>query len=333
MNPTTLLILFIVNFAADSYGQQSKKFFRSDYTYIEEVQSFYKFHDPQTWADAKRICAQELATFWYPENDNEAKVFLEFANKTKPNIDYMFVGMSDLLVEGVFETVEGKSISEVYQNWLAGDPDNFEGTQNCVNFYIKEGPGYIADDECDKKLSFNCKKTLQSLEWNEQCDMPYLDYTYSYKNGKCYKVHTTPLKWNEANAVCRLEQSSLAKVNNRQEAYYLAKLTESTPTPKVKGKYQRGIYHMGFYNRFNEGWQTIGGKPMVVDLNLWWGNYQPEEENLEQCGGMFFNGRLVNIDCDMRSFFVCEREVKKVITPDDTAQPLIIPFVGGGVDT
>ncbi|KAJ8725740.1 hypothetical protein PYW08_003923 [Mythimna loreyi] len=276
MNSKTLFIFLIVNLASYSYGQQSKKFFRSDYTYIEEVQSFYKFHDRQTWADAKRICAQELATFWYPENDYEAKVFLEFANKTKPTLMYMFVGMSDLLAEGVFETVDGKSVSEVYQNWLAGDPDNFEGTQNCL--------------------------------------------------------HATPLNWTEANAACRVEQSYLAKVNNRLDADYLAKLTETTPKPKVKGNYQRGIYHLGFYNRFNEGWQTIGGKPMVVDLDLWWGNYQPEEENLEQCGAMFFNGRLINVHCDMRSFFICEREVKKAIIPDDTAQPFIQPFVGGGVD-
>ncbi|KAJ8725741.1 hypothetical protein PYW08_003924 [Mythimna loreyi] len=289
MNTKTLLFFFIVNFASHSYGQKSKKFFRNDYTYMDELKSFYKIHTvPQTWADAKRVCALEQATFWHPDNDDEANALLSFWNRTKPNIEWMYVALSDLFVEGVFETIDGKPVSE---------------------------------------------KTLQSLEWNYQCDMPNLDYTFNNKNGKCYKLHTTPLNWNEAKAVCQLEQSSLAKVHNQLDADYLAKLTKSTPIPRVKAKYQRGIYHLGFYNRLNEGWRTVGGKPMIVDLDTWFDNYQPEAENRDQCGAMFFNGRLININCDMRSFFICEHELEDVILPAYTAQPLLQPFVGGGVDS
>ena len=89
-------------------GQKAKRFFRKDYTYIEEFDSFYKIHIiPQTWPDAKRVCAQEGATFWHPDNDDEARGLISLWNTTKPKIEWMYVGLSDLLVEGTFETVDG----------------------------------------------------------------------------------------------------------------------------------------------------------------------------------------------------------------------------------
>ena len=85
------------------------------------------------------------------------------------------------------------------------------------------------------------------------------DYTLSNDIGKCYKLHTTPAKWSEAYSICQLEQSNLAIINNRREAEFLVKFTEFTPKPRVKGKYQRGIYHLGFHNKLNDGWKTVKG--------------------------------------------------------------------------
>lgn len=93
------------------------------------------------------------------------------------------------------------------------------------------------------------------------------DYTFNNKNGKCYKLHTTPLSWNEAKVVCRLEQSTLAMISNRVDADYLVKLIESTPKPRVRRQYQRGIYHLGFHNRINEGWRTVGGTCITLSYS------------------------------------------------------------------
>nr|QWY13098.1 IML1 [Mythimna separata] len=334
----TLFFLLIVNFVSDTYGQKDKKFFRKDYTYKEAFQSFYKFHTiPQTWTDAKRVCALEGATFWHPENDNEANALLSFWNKTKPKIEWIYVGISDLLVEGAFETVDGKSISEVYNNWQPGQPDNYGEGQDCVYMYLKEGPGYLDDYACDKKYSFICKKTLQSLEWNYQCNLPNLDYSYNKDNGKCYKLHTSPLSWTEAYAACKLEQSYLAVISNSQETDYLVKLTDSTPKPRIKGEYQRGIYHLGFHNRFNEGWQTVKGKRLNVDQEAWFDNYQPDGDNHGECGSMFFNGRFINTACEMKAFFICEHDganspAAVTTSLSGSEQPILQPFVGGGIE-
>lgn len=92
-------------------GQRDQKFFRKDYSYLEAVEGFYKIHRvPQTWADAKRTCAQEGAGLFYPENETEAQAVISFWSVKYPNIGAIFLGLSDILVEGVFETIDGTYI-------------------------------------------------------------------------------------------------------------------------------------------------------------------------------------------------------------------------------
>ena len=59
-----------------------------------------------TWADAKRMCALEGASLFYPDNSKEATALISFwtARYDTPQI---FLGLSDILVEGLFETIDG----------------------------------------------------------------------------------------------------------------------------------------------------------------------------------------------------------------------------------
>ncbi|KAJ8722616.1 hypothetical protein PYW07_003796 [Mythimna separata] len=170
----TCLLFLIVYFVPDSYGQRAKKFFRKDYHYFEAFDSFYKIHlIPKSWSDAKQVCTLEGATFFYPENTDEANAVLSLWKKTTPSIKWLWLGISDILVEGVFETVDGKSIDEVYTKWFdQGIPDNYGGNEDCLILDIK---GTTNDYVCDVKSYFVCKKSRQSLEWNHQCNMPNLD--------------------------------------------------------------------------------------------------------------------------------------------------------------
>ncbi|KAJ8725733.1 hypothetical protein PYW08_003916 [Mythimna loreyi] len=300
---------------SNSYGQSADKFFRNDYNYMEPYQSFYKLHTTiRTWTDAKRVCALEGATLWHPDHDNEANDLIAFWKRTKPQIEWIFVGLSDLLVEGLFETVNGKPISQVYNNWEPGQPDNYRGVQDCTRL---KNSGGMDDIECTAKYPFICKKTLSSLEWNNQCNIPDVDYIYNNVNGNCYKLHTTPMSWTEAYAVCQAEQSTLAVVRSQSDADFLAKLSESTPKPRVTGKYQRGIYHLGFHNRLNEGWQTVTGTPLNINDDVWFAQQQPEINDPEECGSMLYTGRLINIDCDTSSFFICEHKGDNLIESID----------------
>lgn len=78
---------------------------------------------------------------------------------------------------------------------------------------------------------------------------------------------------------------------------------------------------------------------MKVDAEIWWDNYQPEGEDREQCGAMFFDGRLININCDMKSLFICEHELDNApVKPlysssvSGPTQPFLQPYVGGDVE-
>lgn len=308
MLPKYLLVFLAVYFISDlSYGQKDKKFFRKDYTYIESEQSFYKIHTTgRTFAEAKRMCDREGATLYYAENVAEVNAVASFWIRNQPAIPWVFVGLTDEMAEGLFETIDRRPITEVYSRWQRFKPDNAGGNEDCVHMDVE---GTMNDYLCDSKANFICKKTLQSLQWNNDCNMPYLDYTKNMDTGKCYKLHTTPLNWADAYATCRTEYTSLAVISNRMEADHLAKLTNTAPKLRLSEQYQRGIYHMGFHNKFKNGWQTVEGTPMNVDTNAWFDNYRPDGNHNEECGSMFFNGRLINTDCNTKSLFICEHKV------------------------
>ncbi|KAJ8722607.1 hypothetical protein PYW07_003787 [Mythimna separata] len=323
-------MFLIVNLVSDSYGQRSQRFFRDDYNYIEAVEGFYKVHTiSQKWAEAKRICALEGTVLWHPDGDFEAQALLSFWKQNYPKITWMYLGISDLLIEGVFQTIEGKPLTQVYSTWELNEPNNAGGDEDCVHI---DKQGYMNDCECDAKYNYICKKSLTSLEWNQECNMPNLDYVFSKDTGRCFKVHTTPLTWVEASAMCEVEHTSLAMITSRLEAYHLVKLTESTRSPKILENYQRGIYHLGFHNKLGEGWQTLTGKPIDVDDDVWYDNYQPVGR--QQCGSMFYTGRLVNIDCERKCFFICEHKIRtnspqlRVSSPE---LPGLVPYVSGGI--
>ncbi|KAJ8722474.1 hypothetical protein PYW07_003654 [Mythimna separata] len=305
LSKSLLLFLAVYILSDFSYGQKDKKFFRKDYTYIESVQSFYKIHSvARTWNEAKRMCAQEGAMLYYAENVEEREAVASFWNRTQPLMPWVFVGLTDQMAEGIFKTVDGKSISEVYSRWQRFQPDNHQGNEDCVHMDLI---GTMNDYRCDSNAKFICKKTLESLEWDYNCNMPNSNYIYNQDIGKCYKLHTTPMNWADAYTMCQIELTSLAVVNNRMEADYLVKLTETIPEPLVAKQYQQGIYHVGFHNRFQEGWQTAEGTKMNVDADLWFNNKLPQNHYAE-CGSMFFNGRLVSSSCNMESFFICEQQ-------------------------
>lgn len=40
-----------------------------------------------------------------------------------------------------------------------------------------------------------------------------------------------------------------------------------------------------------------------------WGSNQPDGGDKENCGSMFYNGKLNDISCNKKCFFICEREI------------------------
>lgn len=92
-------------------GQKKEAFFRDDYTYFEETNSFYKIHTiPRSWVNAKKRCLLEGATLFFPELSLEADVALGHLNDTLSTLPSIYLGIASVLTKGVFITVNGEDV-------------------------------------------------------------------------------------------------------------------------------------------------------------------------------------------------------------------------------
>ncbi|XP_073943839.1 uncharacterized protein isoform X1 [Choristoneura fumiferana] len=306
-----LLIQLISHCSPPNYslldGQPRQKFFRKDYTFLEDSQAFYKIHTiHKTWQDAKKRCQMEGASLFYAEDEIEADAVQGLWNKTQPQFAWVYVGISDLLAKGVFETVDGRPVLDIYNNWGQGEPNDADGNEDCV---ILRRDNTLNDDKCDRKYPFICKKSLLYLDWNTLCDIPDPSYVFNKDLGKCYKFHLTPMNWTDAHAMCSIEQSYLAIINSQAEADYLVKVTEEAPKSKIKGNFLSGAVYLGYHNRDDDGWKTIKGTTLEESGYTGWGNQQPDGGVNEPCGSMFYNGRLNDLGCHQKCFFICEHDI------------------------
>ncbi|KAM3962998.1 macrophage mannose receptor 1-like isoform 2-T2 [Aphomia sociella] len=289
-----------------THAQRDKKFFRKDYRYLEETQSFYKFHTfKRNWQDAKGTCKSEGAKLFYPSDESEANAVRNTWKDSQ--LQYIFVGISSLFVKGLFDTVDGLPISNIYEKWGRGEPNDAGGKEDCVALTLRDGT--YNDDNCANKNPFICKKTLASLEWNIACNISDTDYTYCEALNKCYKFHLIPKTWNEAYATCHAEQSHLAVIENQKEADFLIEFTRNTPKDHVRGDYLRGSVLLGFHKLDGEGWKTVKGTSLEESGYSYWANEQSDGHDQEKCGSMLNNGQLKELSCNQKSFFICEHDL------------------------
>ncbi|XP_028170800.1 CD209 antigen-like protein E isoform X3 [Ostrinia furnacalis] len=296
-------ILF-VSMVTISHSQRDNKYFRKDYTYIEATDSFYKMHTiHKTWENAKDLCAMEGATLFYPENQEEADAVSLYWNATQP-FPHIFIGASSLIAKGIFETVDGQLISDVYSNWAPGEPNDSSGNEDCVSMNKDQT---LNDLSCEHKSPFVCKKTLDSLDWNTKCDIPYLDYEFDETLGKCYKFYSEPRTWRDAYVACSAELSYLAIIDSQAEADHLAKITTDAPKEDSQNALEDTVF-LGF-NKLRKGWKTIKGTKLQNSGYTKWGDQQPDGGDSESCGGMSYDGLLKDAKCEDQSYFICEHDV------------------------
>lgn len=65
----------------------------------------------------------------------------------------------------------GKNVTEVYENWAYNEPDNAEGNEGCV---VMQKDGTLKDESCINKYRSICKKTVETVTWNDECHLAYM---------------------------------------------------------------------------------------------------------------------------------------------------------------
>ncbi|XP_013146067.1 PREDICTED: macrophage mannose receptor 1-like [Papilio polytes] len=296
------------------FSQADKNFFREDYKYIEDRRSFYKIHTmARTWEEAKKRCKLEGATLFYPEDQYEVESITAYWNITH-GFNTIYIGVSDLVANEVYRTVDGVSINDVYNNWAQGEPNNSDGNEHCLTMALN---GTLNDDRCDKTYNFICKKTLASVKWNELCNIPDREYRYSEETSRCYKLHQTPATWSEAALVCDIEESYLAVISSEVEAQYLAELTSDAFSINDITPIPCNFIALGISIKDKTGWKTILGELIQYSGYNQWAEVSDNVNEDMACGGMHYNGTLTSIDCDAKCYFICEHENKLLGYLDD----------------
>ncbi|XP_041977376.1 C-type mannose receptor 2-like [Aricia agestis] len=296
------LLLFLYTYK-EVYSDINSKFFRKDYVAINGTGAFYKLHfERRSWAAAREVCEAEGASLFYPVDDDEARIVMQHLRQTVGVFSRLFIGISKPYSHYIFETVDGTLMADVYHKWRPNQPDDYNGTEDCVA--LDASDELLDDYPCDAKLLFLCKKTETSLKWNVLCDIPDLDYEYVDTLGRCYKLHLTPRTWSDAYAVCRMEQSYLAIANTQGEAKYLAKLMDRASSHN-EIEYS-GAIHLGFKKIGT--WKTTHSVPLYDSGYKNWAKGQPEG-NDKICGSMSNDTLLSGVNCEDEAIFICEHEI------------------------
>ncbi|XP_067000227.2 hemolymph lipopolysaccharide-binding protein [Anabrus simplex] len=128
-----------------------------------------------------------------------------------------------------------------------------------------------------------------------------------------YKLHITPVKWNQALLACQKEGAHLAIINSELEAEALAKLFAQHPT--IPGASYNYIAYLGFNDFAKTGsFATIFGQPLSETGYMKWGRGQPSGG--QHCGALsrdvamlFDESKVVLNDvwCEEKLAFFCEK--------------------------
>ncbi|XP_036973174.1 macrophage mannose receptor 1 [Acanthopagrus latus] len=129
---------------------------------------------------------------------------------------------------------------------------------------------------------------------HSQCHQGWREF-----EGKCYYFSTDAKSWNDANAFCMTQRSSLMSIQDVHERQWVSTQLNSD------------IYWIGLNDHVVEGvWEWSDGKPFIEYLSFWMGG-QPDnwgDDPGEDCGQVVGSsyGRWNDENCDVQRKYICK---------------------------
>ncbi|XP_024115667.2 CD209 antigen-like protein C isoform X2 [Oryzias melastigma] len=117
---------------------------------ISSGSAYYVSTTEDSWEAARRDCQNRQADLMVINNLGEQK----FANQLN---EYMWIGLTDLEVEGTWRWVDTTLMMTSY--WTESEP-NGDRKENCGNIKNFNSERSWNDDECSKKLRWICEKRI-----------------------------------------------------------------------------------------------------------------------------------------------------------------------------
>uniref|UniRef100_A0A803SZJ7 Mannose receptor C-type 1 n=1 Tax=Anolis carolinensis TaxID=28377 RepID=A0A803SZJ7_ANOCA len=177
------------------------------------------------WNDALTLCRKEGGDLASIHNVEEYSFI--FAQLGYRPTDELWIGLNDLKVQMCFEWTDGTPVT--YTKWLPGEPTHATNRQeDCV--VMKGKDGYWADQQCDVKLGFICKrKPLKEAPEEQDKIEEGCQRGWKRHGFYCYMIGNVFSTFAEANHTCIKEGAYLTSVEDRYEQAYLTSLVGLRP--------------------------------------------------------------------------------------------------------
>ncbi|XP_039677497.1 galactose-specific lectin nattectin-like [Perca fluviatilis] len=111
-----------------------------------------------TWARAERNCQSLGGNLASVHNVHEYHEIQRLIVKTSYEYKMAWIGGSDAEEKGTWLWSDGSRFS--YANWCRGQPDNYRGSQQCIQMNFGEGKCWD-DAKCSVRHPFVCSKTIR----------------------------------------------------------------------------------------------------------------------------------------------------------------------------
>ncbi|XP_072859192.2 macrophage mannose receptor 1 [Pogona vitticeps] len=262
----------------------------------------YKIHrETALWNDALTLCRKEggdLASI----HSVEEYSFIISQLGYRPN-DELWIGLNDLKLQMYFEWTDGTPVT--YTKWFRGEPTHNSNMQeDCV--VMKGKDGYWADQPCDAKLGYICKrKPLKNAPEEKEIIEEGCQRGWKKHSFYCYMVGNVFATFAEANQTCKKEGASLASVEDRYEQAYLTSLIGLRPETYI---------WIGLSDMEEKGtFKWTSGEPVTFTH---WNSDMPGRK--PGCVAMrtgIAGGLWDLLNCERKATFLCKRLVDGVTLP------------------
>ncbi|XP_048748271.1 coadhesin-like [Ostrea edulis] len=174
-----------------------------------------------------------------------------------------------------------------YTKWNTGEP-NDSGGEDCASLL---SDGKWNDYPCSRSMAYICEQTTA---------LNACDSTWSFRNGKCYKLFTSTVRWSNALQTCQANSANLVNIEDSSENSY------------VHGLLNGNDIWMGGFDGPKEGsWAWSGGVFSWSYTN--WSTGEPNNSGDEDCALMYANsGKWNDGSCSGELQFMCKKNTPPI---------------------
>uniref|UniRef100_A0A3Q2ST85 C-type lectin domain-containing protein n=1 Tax=Fundulus heteroclitus TaxID=8078 RepID=A0A3Q2ST85_FUNHE len=116
-----------------------------------ESKCYFFSTDTKSWPEANAHCMEQNSHLMSIQDIHE-RLWV----RTQIGKEIFWIGLNDLIVEGIWEWSDGKPFIEYLSFWMSGQPDNWNNTEDCGQV-VGYNFGHWNDENCAAKRKYICK--------------------------------------------------------------------------------------------------------------------------------------------------------------------------------